>query len=267
MASFNDSPQLFKPYDVIGPGQKELLGKILNRFKNTLGTGLFGHGLDIPTERSPIQSLSLAGLENLALGDVGGGGTSGNAAAAVNDILTRGPTDLSDFIETNIVNPTVEDVEDRILPLLRNSATSRGVRFSQGQAEREERLAGDIAERVGRARAAASLEGRRADDATALNAALASVGLRGADVQEFGAELDRLLAQFEAGDIDRQISNDLIRFIIQLSTTPTVSAGPQGTSIPYNFGNSLLSSFGQSYGSSLGTSFGQGTGALLGIGG
>ena len=68
---------------------------------------------------SNLQNTSLAGLEELALQQVGAGGAAdvvSNAQGAFNEILTSGPQAIDDFFTTNVQEPLVESFTEDILP-------------------------------------------------------------------------------------------------------------------------------------------------------
>lgn len=234
----------------ISPWQEMLMKELIlggNVRGLDLGPQDFSQGMG--QSQQNLQALSLAGLENIAMGNVPGTGTLAQGDQALSGIIGRGPTDLSSFIESNIVNPTTRDFNERILPGIRSTGTGQGVRFSQGGSARERLAGADATERIARARSSAVLQGRQMDDQTLIQSILAASGIRGDFTKNLlGAQAGGLQPQI-LGEESRQ---NAIRSALMLALQGTQGLGSQSSPDAIDWVSSILGGASSGVGAGIG---------------
>ncbi|KKM03380.1 hypothetical protein LCGC14_1775010 [marine sediment metagenome] len=183
--------------------------------------------LDEPIAGQPLSSteqLSLAALEEQAIQAVSGDTAGTQAQGALGDIFSRGPTDISEFFESNIRDPLLKDFNEIILPGI--GKRFAGQFFSGERAEGERSAVDDLLRTLTSERSKIALAGREQDTDAILRAA----GLApGADA----GVLSNLMGLFEGGglgrNIDRQRLHDILA-ALGIQTTENIGIGTGGSS-------------------------------------
>ena len=149
---------------------------------------------------SDLQTTSLAGLEQLALGIAGGGteqqGLLQTGRQAAGDILTRGPTDIEDFFRTNIADPSLKFFREEISPDITSKFAPSGF-FSSERLGAEETALENLLSSLVRSRESVALGARQQDTNAVLEAIQSIAGLGGTDI----ADLTGLLVP---GELERE---------------------------------------------------------------
>ena len=134
---------------------------------------------------SGIQETSLAGLEQLAMGIAGGETDQQNllqtGREAAGDILTRGPTDISDFFRTNIEDPSLEFFQEKIAPAISSKFAPSGF-FSSERLETERDAFSELLKFLVQSRESVALGARQQDTTAILNALKSISGLKGTEL-------------------------------------------------------------------------------------
>lgn len=204
--------------DLLDPSQRKLLEQLMSFFGGE-GSIAGAGGL------SGTEATSLEALEQLALGAVGGEGAIGAAGGALEGILGRGPTDIDEFFDTTIRDPLIEDFNEILLPNI--GKRFAGQFFGGERQESERRGFEDLLSTLARERSRVSLEGRRQDDQSTIQAA-------GAATDQSQGLLSLLSTLFTAGGAGRGFQDERIQQILQalgLTTKEnvvTVNPGQEG---------------------------------------
>lgn len=192
---------------------------------------------------SPLEGMSLAGMEALASGKASGAAGSEQFAqgrSALGDILTQGPQDINEYFKRTVEDPTLESVRETAIPGIRGSAVGSGNLFSGQTRTQESQLYEDVYDTLGRERTRVGFDERARDMEMKLAATQALVGLqqgevgylgglqqagagqRAAEVQQYSLRLAEFVRQLEERD-------KRLAFLSQLSTTPTRGIGQSTT--------------------------------------
>lgn len=127
---------------------------------------------EMPPGLNNLQSMSLAGLENIAAGGESGmGGTTGAANQALRGILTSGPTEFDDFFKTNVQDPLLEAFTETMAPARKRAGVGHGALFSRGVEDNISRDFEDMMDAMVKERASSALNFRYMDIANKLAAA------------------------------------------------------------------------------------------------
>ena len=248
---FNLAPRI-DTVSTLNPTQQTLLDEVLGPFLTSPGLGGFTpeafqpSGGRLAPDLSSLERTSLAGLEALALGEGAAGENVTNAQDALNRIFTQGPTDFSDFFNTNVRDPLLEDFNENIIPGI-GRRFARNF-FSDDRRRVEGEAVGDLTDALTRSRSELAFSTRESDanrilqalgltNQVALGPDIATLAAgavpRGVEGDLIGAERDEFIRQQD--ERDQRIAQILaalgIPAIENIVTAPTVVAGESGGGI------------------------------------
>lgn len=159
--------------ETLGPMIEELLSGVSTDFPDFGG--------------SPLETLSLAGLENIASGQGEGAGSQlqSSALPAVQSILDRGPgsPEFEEFFRTNIRDPISEFLAEDVIPTIDRQSAARGELFQSTSETRRRQATEDVVQELSRARARAVFE-NEAMRLEAARIAPAVAALTGIDISQ-----------------------------------------------------------------------------------
>ena len=117
---FGSEPEAnITPQTLFTPEQKKAQATLLSFIQGSGNPNKVEEfGGDLVAPLSKLEELSLSSLEDRArtLATQGGNPLLEEAETALIDILTRGPTDISSFIDSNIKNPLLEIFNEDVRP-------------------------------------------------------------------------------------------------------------------------------------------------------
>lgn len=256
---------------VLGKEQQALLANIIGKYAEpmlggipeSMLTGWPEFNRAIPG-LGPLESMSLAGLENLASGKASGATGSEQFAQGrevIGGILGQGPEDISEYFTETVEKPTWESVRETAIPGIRGAAVGSGTLFGGQTRTQESQLYEDVYDTMGRERARVAFEERDRD----LNRKLAAIenlvglqqgeagylgGLLGAggvqresEIQQYGLALTEFVRQLEERDKRLALASNL-------ATSPTRAVG-QSTSQGGDWGSTVVSALGSIIGAAV----------------
>lgn len=285
---------------VISPEQSRQLDAILKNLGLTqeelFEEGGFLRDITAPTGPSgftaPLSGLetqSLAGISNIISGggpSVGGQDIVGAGNKALQDLLagTPGGESLQDFIETNIVGPSLNLLNKDLLPGV-NRRTA-GNFFGSANLEAEARAREDIINAITRESSAVAFaeRGRRGEEV------LGALGQLSAPEQARGTAIQNLLSSLAAGGVERGVTQadlstslgiqeqrqrdvfNILNLLLGGATAPTFGIGRGGLEPAEEFqaigaGTEAFGKGFEAFGSGGGVVGGQGGGSGAGGGG
>ncbi len=181
------------------PEQQELLKKLLGQFTTEGGAGFQpeGFGGELSAGLGGLEQTSLAALEQSALSSADPNNILNQAGDALKKIFGAGPTDTTDFFNTNIRDPALQSFEETVLPRISRDFGGANF-FSSERSEADEGARGDLIESLTRSRADVNVRSRESN----LDRILQGIGL--APGLE-GEKRSGLLALLEAGGVERGV--------------------------------------------------------------
>jgi len=176
-------------------------------------SGVGSRSFDIPMPgMNSMQGRSLAALEQLAMGGPGQGmsaaqvNTSDAGRRALDEMLTRGPTDSEEFFNKTIRDPAMRDLFELVLPQAKRGTTGIGSQWGGVSSDSQEDILSKFMEDMVGQRAAVGRENRMADDATKLAALTQALpGLEGTSSSLRNQRISELLTMYQGGENARQI--------------------------------------------------------------
>jgi len=156
---------------------------------------------------SNLESLSLAGMERLAMGEASGATGSeqfGQARGALSDILTRDDASVNDYFDRTIQDPTLKALREKVIPGIRGDAVGSGALFGSQTRGQESDIFADTMDSLVRERSRVGFE--QADQRIAAAGALGQL-----QNQEAGY-LQQLMA---GGAVPREVETAQMGFRLQ----------------------------------------------------
>lgn len=158
---------------------------------------------------SPLETTSLAGLEQIAL-DLISGETLGRFAEEVlRDVATQGSQDFEEFFQTTVQQPALREFERDIIPTIRKRFAPQF--FGGERREAEARATEDLLRQLTQARAGLAFQTEKSQIENVLSALSMIPALSSIDEEQ-------LLGLLSAGTGTRQAQASLRSLPIQLAT-------------------------------------------------
>lgn len=154
-------PTRTEAISTLTPEQKELMRFLQPLLQERAGA---------QPERTDLENLSLAAMEQFAMNLVGGQGgeTFDTGQEALTNILTRGPTDFDQFFQQTVQEPALESFREDIIPGIQTAFAPQF--FGGERVEREKRATEDLLDALTRARADLAFRTRQSDTENTLRA-------------------------------------------------------------------------------------------------
>ena len=245
---FGSEPKLdVKTKGLLSDEQARLLNEVLLPFLQQ--SDVAQSITDVPGV-NPLEAGTILGFEDLLAGQLTGEGSTETAAGTLGDILTRDPTDIDDFFETNVAAPLLEQFEEDIIPDIGNRFA--GQFFGGERRDAEAQAREDLIDALVRGRADVALRGREFDTGAQIQAAGLTPSIDQAPILELlgiqeGAGLPRNVSLAQLAQQNQRIQQVLAA--LGLKTKENIGAGLPGQTGAVQ---SATDAFAQGFGSSVG---------------
>ena len=190
--------------DLLSPEQQALLKDLLSQFTKE-GGGAFdpeGFAGELSAGLGGLEQTSLAALEQSALSSADPNNILNQAGDALKKIFATGPSDTTDFFNTNIRDPALKSFEETVLPGISRDFGGANF-FSTERGEADTRAREGLLTGLTAARSDVALKSRESN----LDRILRGVGL--APGLE-GQKTSSLLAFLEAGGVERGVRQEAL---------------------------------------------------------
>ncbi len=153
-------------------GQRTLFGDLAKQIKTEIPWGGISYPGRINAGPNPLETTSLAGLEELAKAYYQPGGAGSVASDTYQRMLSGDTGDWQDYYRTNIQEPMVKDFSRDILPAISRAYAPSGF-YSSQRLESENRAREDLLDALTKARSATGYQAWE----NAQNRALTAMGM------------------------------------------------------------------------------------------